>query len=157
MSNNKKYQGYIKLYRSLIYEDIFKNPLTLKLFIYCLYKANTKDKEWKGMTIKRGSFVSSYRKIAKECDMTVRQVLTHISTLNGSHSVTHTSYRNFTVFIVQNYDEYQGSETQSDTQSVHKPTTTKEKRKKKYNTPTNSPQKGGSVGLYENVDNYPEL
>ena len=49
---------YIKLYRSLIDWEWYKNINTKVLFIHMLLKANWKDGRFEGKIIPRGSFVS---------------------------------------------------------------------------------------------------
>ena len=72
---------YIKLYRSLLDWEWYKNINTKVLFIHLLLKANWKDARFEGQVIPRGSFVSSIAKLSEETDLTIREVRTEISHL----------------------------------------------------------------------------
>lgn len=56
--------NYIKLYRSFLEWEWWHDANTSRVFLYILLMANWTDKKWKGTIIKRGSFVSSFSKIA---------------------------------------------------------------------------------------------
>lgn len=82
---------------------------------------NWTDKKWKGQEIKRGSIVSSYEKLATETGLSVMQVRTAIKKLRSTGEITSKSSNKNTVFIVNNYDLYQGSNKQN-----NEPVTSKE-------------------------------
>ena len=50
--------NYIKFYRSFLEWEWWHDPNTCRVFIYILLRANWTDKVWKGVTIKRGSFIN---------------------------------------------------------------------------------------------------
>ena len=79
---------YIKLYRSLLDWEWYKNINTKVLFLHMLLKANWKDGRFEGQVIPRGSFVSSLAKLSEETDLTIREVRTAISHLEKSGEVT---------------------------------------------------------------------
>ena len=74
---------------------------------------NWTDKKWKGQEIKRGSIVSSYEKLATETGLSVMQVRTAIKKLRSTGEITSKSSNKNTVFIVNNYDLYQGCNKQN--------------------------------------------
>lgn len=104
---------YIKLYRSLIDWEWYKNINTKVLFIHMLLKANWKDGRFEGKIIPRGSFVSSLSKLSDETDLTIREVRTAISHLENSGELTSKRHSKYSVFTIKNYDLYQGSDNQS--------------------------------------------
>lgn len=117
---------YIKLYRSTLEWQWYKNINTKVLFIHMLLKANWKDGKFEGKTIPRGSFVSSLAKLAEETDLTIREVRTAISHLEDTGEITVKRYSKYSVFTVKNYVEYQSCENQT------------EKKKKNDNTKENN-------------------
>lgn len=129
---------YIKLHRSMLGWEWYRNINTKVLFIHMLLKANWKDGKFEGKAIPRGSFVSSIQKLAEETDLTVREVRTGISHLKTTGEVTSKSCSKYTIFTVKNYDSYQISDTQNDKQvtskrqSNDKRTTAIEERKNIY-------------------------
>jgi DNA-binding transcriptional regulator YhcF (GntR family) len=99
--------GYIKLYRSLASWEWYDDVNTKATFIHMLLKANVDDVEWRGITIKRGSFVSSMAKLAKEIGISEKQVRVAISHLERTNEVAKCSTKKYTVFTVNNYDKFQ--------------------------------------------------
>lgn len=91
------------------------------MFLHLLITVNWTDKKWKGQEIKRGSIVSSYEKLATETGLSVMQVRTAIKKLRSTGEITSKSSNKNTVFIVNNYDLYQGGNKQN-----NEPVTSKE-------------------------------
>ena len=52
-------QGYIKLYRSVMNWEWYKNQNTKNLFYHCIMKANHQETKYQGITIPRGAFMTS--------------------------------------------------------------------------------------------------
>lgn len=99
--------GFIKLYRSLLKWEWYGDVNTTATFIHMLLKANFEDVKWRGIVIKRGSFVSSISKMAKEIGISPKQVRVAISHLEMTNEVAKQSTRNYTVFTVNNYNKFQ--------------------------------------------------
>lgn len=98
---------YIKLYRSLLDWEWYKNINTKVLFLHMLLKANWKECRFEGKIIPRGSFVSSISKLSDETNLTVGEVRTAISHLEKSGELTSKRYSKYSVFTIKNYDEFQ--------------------------------------------------
>ncbi len=103
---------------------------TFKLFIHCLLMANYEDKKWRGIEIKRGSFVTSYAKLANETGLSIRQIRTSLDRLISTCEVTKEATSEFTLINVVNYGVYQGydvaerqSKRQAKRQASDKPST----------------------------------
>ena len=67
-------KGFIKISRKILEWEWYTDSNTKIVFLHCLLKANWKDKNWKGETIKRGQFVTSLEKISQETNLSVKQV-----------------------------------------------------------------------------------
>ena len=120
---------------------------------------NWTDKKWKGQEIKRGSIVSSYEKLATETGLSVMQVRTAIKKLRSTGEITSKSSNKNTVFIVNNYDLYQGSNKQNNEPVTSKQqtdniqiTTTKESKEVKKEKNNNI--KRFTPPTYEQVSTY---
>lgn len=98
---------YIKLYRQILDWEWYRNINTCRLFIHMLLKAYWKDTKIEGKMIPRGSFVSSYRKLADETNLTPDEVRTAVKNLISTKEITKQAYSKYTVFTVNNYDAYQ--------------------------------------------------
>lgn len=119
-SENKYRGGKIWLHRSIIDWEWYTDAATMRVFIHCLLRANWKEGRFKGETIPRGSFATSYRSMARELGLTERAIRTALNHLNLTHEVTQRSTSRYTVITVANYDQYQDDDTQSDTQVTRK-------------------------------------
>lgn len=106
--------GYIRLYRSFIKWEWFDVPNMVTVFIYCLLKANHKDKDWRGITIKRGQFITSYETISKDTRLSVRSIRTCIKKLILTQELTKQSTNRFTILTICKYDAYQDLKSSSD-------------------------------------------
>lgn len=99
--------GYVSLYRSFINWEWFSVPNMVTVFIYCLLKANFKDKSWRGIEIKRGTFITSLENIANDTNLTKQQVRTCLKRLQKTKEIhTQANTRN-TVITICKYDSYQ--------------------------------------------------
>lgn len=110
---------YLKLYYKLLEWEWYTDANVIRLFIHCLLKANVKTKKWLGMTIERGSFITSYSHLALELGLTVQQVRTAMQKLETTGEITRRITRNQqgsnTLITIKNYNEYQPSNTQNNT------------------------------------------
>lgn len=112
--------SFIKLERKIKDWEWYHDKNTKILFIDMLLEARWKDGTYKGVVIKRGSFASSVRKLAKENDLTDNEVRTALKHLQKTHEITCKSHSKFTVFTINNYDLYQTDNTQDNKEITNK-------------------------------------
>ena len=62
--------GYIKINRKILEWEWYRNINTKVLFLHCLLKANWKDGKFEGRGVKRGSFITSIKKLSLELGLT---------------------------------------------------------------------------------------
>ena len=110
---------YLKLYYKLLEWEWYTNPNVMRLFIHCLLKANRYEKKWQGITIKAGSFVTSYENLAFETGLTVRQVRTAIEKLKTTNELTHKGHSQYSIITVNNWNLYQANDKQNDKQMTN--------------------------------------
>lgn len=108
--------GYIKLYRSVLDWEWFNDISTFRLFMYCLLKANYSDTKWRGIDIEKGSFITSYNSLSKQTGLSLQQTRTSLNKLILTGELTHNPHNKYSVIKVNNYDIYQGSNTQKNKQ-----------------------------------------
>lgn len=106
MDNNMN-KGFIQLHRSLLEWEWYDDNNTKILFLHCLLKANYKDKNYRGSSIKRGSFVTGRDVLAKELGLSVQQVRTSLTKLKSTNEITINSSSQGTVIEVVKYNNYQ--------------------------------------------------
>ena len=98
----------------------FTDCKTNHLFVYCILRANFQDKEWNGITLKRGQFATSYATLSRETGLTVQQVRTSLSKLKSTSNITSTSTNKYQVITITNYDKYQDSNKLTNKQTTNK-------------------------------------
>jgi hypothetical protein len=113
-------KGFIKLYRSLLDWEWFNDNNTFRLFVYCLLKANYVDTKWRGIDVERGSFITSYNKLSTGTGLTIQQVRTSLNKLLSTGELTHKSHSKYSVISINNYEQYQESNTQPNKQVTNK-------------------------------------
>lgn len=104
--------GFIKLHRSLLNWEWYSDDNCFRLFMHCLLKANYKDGRFLGKLIKRGQFATSYKALAKELNLTIRQIRYAFSKLKLSGELSTSQQGNYLLVTVTNYDKYQDDEKQ---------------------------------------------
>ena len=110
---------------------------TVRVFIHILLKANYEDKVWRGIPVKRGSYITSLRKLAKETGLSLQQIRNTLSNTETTHDTTQSSTHKYTIITINNYDKYQQGNTRCISKPTHQPTTTKDNKEiknKEYNT-----------------------
>ena len=100
-------KGYLRLFRKILDWDWYDNPYVKALFIHCLVSANTKNKKWRDLTIKRGQFVTSYEKLAITNGLTIQQTRTALKQLQLTKEIEYQSTNQYTIITVNNWDFYQ--------------------------------------------------
>ena len=105
--------GWIKLFRSLREWEWWHERDTRDLFIYCLIAANHDEQHQCGMTIPRGSFITSRKRLSDEVDITEQSVRTSLARLTRTQELVVQSTNLYTIITVCNYDKYQGKDTDS--------------------------------------------
>lgn len=116
--------GYIKIDRKITEWEWYKNLNTKVVFFHCLLKANWKDGKFEGKIIKRGSFVTSIKKLSLELFLTEDEVRTAIKHLISTGEITKQTTNKYSVITVSNYELYQDvpeqipSNSQTDTKQI---------------------------------------
>ena len=99
--------GFIKLYRSLLKWEWYDDVNTKVVFLHLLLTVSIEDSKWHGITVRRGSRVSSYAILAKETKLSVDKVRTAIRHLEATGEVTRSKYTKYTVFAINHFDKFQ--------------------------------------------------
>jgi len=151
--------GFIVLYRSLLEWEWYSDANTTRLFIHCLLRANHKDNKWQGITIDRGSFVTSYAHLALDLGLTVQNIRTSINKLKSTGELTHKSHSKYGIITINNYDKYQDTNSQPNSQlTVNQQSTN---NKQQWNKETKKQNiKPIGVTLHDMIEAYttnPEL
>ena len=150
--------GFIFLHRKISDWEWYSDANTMRLFIHCLIKANYKDKQWHGILIKKGSFITSYEKLSIELGLTIRQIRTAIDKLKTTSEITYQSTNQYSIISINNWNKFQEDNRQNDNQMTIKrqtndkqmTTTNKENKENKEN----KDNKLFIVPKVEEIENY---
>ena len=124
----KEHTGYVALYRKLIGSRVFQNADLLKVFIWCLLKANHKER-WvpvttgKGITevlVQHGQFIFGRDKAAKELMMPASSVRNRIGTLQKMEIISVKVDSHYSIITIINWAIYQPIENKMDRQRTGK-------------------------------------
>ena len=90
----KKSMGFAQFPRELLKWDYYKDVPVKVLYMHCLYKANYKDTTWKGIKIKKGQFITSYKHLVEETGLTRKQVIRAIFVLKREQLIEYQGHNN---------------------------------------------------------------
>jgi DNA-binding transcriptional regulator YhcF (GntR family) len=127
--------GWVKIHRKLVDWEWYNDVNTTRVFLHLLIIANHKNKSWRGIEVKRGQRLTSVSKLAKEVNLSERNVRTAIKHLKSTNEVTSYSSAQHTVFTIVNYESYQEvtSEVTNGRQTSDKQVTTNKNDKNDKN------------------------
>ncbi len=108
-------KGFILLYRTLLDNEVFQNERWLKVFIWCLLKANHEDKSVSVITgrgrtavkIKRGTFIFGRHSAAKELSMKPSGVWYIMQKLVKLQICDIQTDSHYSIVTIVNYNKYQ--------------------------------------------------
>ena len=112
--------GWICLHRKITEWEWYTDANTMRLFVHFLLKANHTDKKWRGVEIKRGSFITSYDHLSTELNLSVKQIRTALDKLKRTSEVASKTTSKYSIITVLNYDLYQDKGKQEGSQRASK-------------------------------------
>lgn len=108
--------GFIKLHRKFIEWEWYTDNNVKILFLHLLLSVNHKDNKWRGQLIKKGSFITSYEKLAIATNLTIQQIRTALNKLKSTGEITYKSTSLNSIITINNWDEYQENNKQNNKQ-----------------------------------------
>ena len=100
--------SWIKLNRNILDWGWYKDGNTMRVFTHLLLTANVKDGRFMGVIVRRGEVAVSIAAIAKDLDLSVKEVRTAIEHLKKTDEVASRPYNRFSLITIKNYELYQG-------------------------------------------------
>ena len=107
--------GFIKIDRKIQKWEWYDDLNMCGFFLHLLLLANWEDRRWHGIVIKRGSFVTSYRKLAESVKRSAPTICRWLKQLSETGEVTVETNHRYTVISIVSYDFYQSKNTQGET------------------------------------------
>lgn len=145
--------GFIKIHRSFIHWEWYKNNNTRFVFLHLLITANFAPKRWQGITIERGQLVTSKAKLAYELGLSMQQIKTVFSNLRSTGEITTKATNKYTIITICKYASYQNLENennqQNNQQTTNKPTNEQPQRKNIKNKEKNNKKEKRKILLDE--------
>lgn len=77
-------RGFVAFPRGLIDWEWYTEPNTARLFFHLLLTANWQEKQWQGITIHPGELVTSQSQLAKQLNLSIRNVRTALEHLQAT-------------------------------------------------------------------------
>jgi hypothetical protein len=102
-----KMESWIKLFRKFKQWGWYQDTNVKVIFIELLLSANFEDKEWKGITIKRGELITSIGHLSREVNLTTKQTRTALNKLKTTNEVAIKTTNKYTLVTINNYNKYQ--------------------------------------------------
>ncbi len=103
---------WIKLYRKFTKWEWYDDINTKCLFIHLLLMANHKDKNWRGILIKRGQRLTGRKVLSVETGLSEMQIRTALDKLKSTKEITIKSTKKYSIITLLKYDNYQGDNQQ---------------------------------------------
>jgi hypothetical protein len=102
-----KDETFITINRKLIDWEWAQDSKMVHLFLFLILLANHRDKEWQGIVIKRGQFITGLDSLHKITGISVRSLRTSINRLKSTGEITNKSTNKYRLITIVKYDYYQ--------------------------------------------------
>lgn len=102
--------GWIKLHRQFMEWEWYTDQNAKSVFIHCLLMANVEDKEWRGVKINRGSFITSIGKISINTGLSIKSIRVALDKLKKTSEILTEGASQWTMITVCKYECYQSGE-----------------------------------------------
>ncbi|MCQ2299665.1 MAG: hypothetical protein MJZ81_06040 [Bacteroidales bacterium] len=127
---------WMKMYESLLSWEWSADVPVFNLWIHLLLMANTRDMEWKGETVPRGSLVTTVKELSEQTGLSAMQIRTALEKLRLTNNITTKTTNKNTIVSICDYVSYQGSSEgrQQTKQQTVQQTDNKQAKEKESNT-----------------------
>ena len=112
-------ESWIKLHRKFLDWEWYGKSEMVHLFLHLLLKANSEDRRWRGMIIKRGQLVTGRNRLIEETGISERTVRTCLQRLQETGEIEVEPSNRFSLITITNYESYQTSQSESVQQTTN--------------------------------------
>lgn len=102
-------KGYIKIHRKILDNGVFENAELLKVFVWCILKANSEPATVYGRQVKAGQFVTGRAAAAEELKLRPSTVYDRMKKLEKLKYITIDSNTKNSLITVLKYKSYQST------------------------------------------------
>lgn len=103
--------GWVKLHRKLLEWEWYEDAHMVHLLVHLLLTASHENREYKGLTIKRGQVVTSIKELAEALGTPESSTRLRIKRLKNCNFISIKVAHNRTTITICNYDSYQERQT----------------------------------------------
>ncbi|MBR1433033.1 MAG: hypothetical protein IJ784_01340 [Ruminiclostridium sp.] len=128
--------GWISLHRKILDWEWYSNLYTRALFFHLLIIAAWKPTVKKGIELQRGQCLASLKELELGCSLSTQQLRTAIKHLETTQEITQSQVGKYRVITLNNYNKYQDSNTNSNTDIAQSPTQNQHNDQHESNTDT---------------------
>jgi archaellum component FlaD/FlaE len=118
-------KSFITLHRKIISSACFADAELLKVWLWCLIRANHSDKEvvhaGQIISLKRGQFITGRFTASKELNMSADKYRKRIATLVLLKQITQKTTNKYTVITIEKYNDYQSKVEKTPNKTPTKP------------------------------------
>ena len=100
-------KGFVKFDRKITSWRWYCDANTARLFFHLVITANYKDRYFEDVVVKRGQRIVTISGLAKELNLSERNIRTALNHLKTTGEVTNRSTSKYTVITINNYNCYQ--------------------------------------------------
>lgn len=108
--------GFVKLHRKIREWEWYDDINTKVLFLHLLITANYQEKNWRGITIKRGELITSINNLATETKLSPQKVRSSLNKLKSTNELTIKTTNKYTIIKLENYSVYQDKSDENNKQ-----------------------------------------
>lgn len=112
--------GWVKLHRKLLEWEWYQDAHMVHLLVHLLLTASHENREYKGLTIKRGQLATTTKELAEELGTSRTSIWRRLKRLEVERFVKLEVKQKETVITICNYDSYQESKKKSETRGETK-------------------------------------
>jgi|GEM_PF-3129951 hypothetical protein len=118
--------GWVKLWRKTLESPIWKNPDLMRVWTWCLLKANYTESgdmvRYREVSLRPGQFLTGRHRAARETGLSEQTLRTCLSALESNHQIIRKSTNKYSIITIVNWDTYQGCEAPINQQLTSKVT-----------------------------------
>ena len=109
--------SWLKLYRKLTEWEWYTDSHMVHLFLHLLIKANSSDKNWRGITVKKGQLITNLNALSVQTGISKQSVRTCLNRLEKTGEINTQTNTRFTVITICKFDSYQDNGKTINTQT----------------------------------------
>jgi hypothetical protein len=107
MSDN----SWIKIYRKIVDWEWYTDSHMVHLYIHLTMKANTKDRRWRGIEVRRGQLITSLESLKSETGISIRSLRTCLGRLQETGEILQEATNKYRIITICKYESYQQAVT----------------------------------------------